>query len=347
MFISAPTLDDLLHKVFQKLLKQGISIASNQGSSKELIGVMLKLQNPLARLSRTESKGKVFSGLGELFWYLSGTNDLAFISYYLDQYKKATDDGKTIFGGYGPRLFFNRRIDQVSNVLHLLAKPGDTRRAVIQLFNAEDLVEHHKDIPCTCTLQFLRRGGQLHMVTYMRSNDAFIGLPHDIFAFTMLQEMLARKLGIEIGTYSHAVGSLHLYDRNEVQARTYLEEGWPSTSFHLPMPSMPLGDPWLHIAELSKAEGAIRRGNEFDLKQCKLPAYWKDVIRLLKIFRLGKSKLKSEVQKISGIKKSMSSEVYDIYIDTYFSRRSSKSTRTATPEQMPFEEFLASDVTNP
>ena len=43
------------------------------------------------------------------------------------------------------------------------------------------------------------------MLTYMRSNDAYWGLPHDVFAFTMLQEILARSLTLELGTYKHAV----------------------------------------------------------------------------------------------------------------------------------------------
>jgi thymidylate synthase len=37
------------------------------------------------------------------------------------------------------------------------------------------------------------------MVTTMRSNDAYLGLPHDVFCFTMLQEIIARSLGREIG----------------------------------------------------------------------------------------------------------------------------------------------------
>ena len=67
------------------------------------------------------------------------------------------------------------------------------------------------------------------MFTNMRSNDAFIGLPHDIFAFTMIQEIVARALKLEPGTYSHAVGSLHLYKTNRDAARKYLKEGWQST----------------------------------------------------------------------------------------------------------------------
>ena len=93
-------------------------------------------------------------------------------------------------------------------MLSLLRDKSTSRRAVIQVFDAVDLTKPHKDIPCTCTLQLLLRDRRLHMLASMRSNDVFKGLPHDVFAFTMLQEIMARSLGVEIGTYKHAVGSL-------------------------------------------------------------------------------------------------------------------------------------------
>lgn len=330
MFISALTLDDLLQKTLKKVLKRGIPIESGKGNSKELIGVILELQNPLARLSRSETKGKVFSGIGELLWYLSGKNDLNFIQYYITKYRESSDDGMTVYGGYGPRIYNMRGNDQISNVLKILSKPGDSRRAVIQLFNSEDIVEYHSDIPCTCILQFFRRNEKLHMVVYMRSNDVFLGLSHDIFAFTMLQEMMARKLNIALGKYRHTVGSLHLYDNQVNDALRYLNEGWQSTDPHLAMPPMPLEDPWQHIPALLNIESNIRLNQNSDLRSIVLPPYWKDFARLLTIFKHGQSNISTEIKKIYPIKRQMSSDVFDIYIDTYYSRRRARS--TSTPE---------------
>src|SRR5450759_4353018 len=128
-------------------------------------------------------------------------------------------------------------IRQIDNVINLLKKKSESRQAVIQLFDASDIVEVHKDIPCTCTLQFLIRQRRLNMITNMRSNDAFLGLPHDIFAFTMLQEIIARTLGVEMGTYKHAVGSLHLYDKNRNSAQQFLDEGWQLSLIHISEPT--------------------------------------------------------------------------------------------------------------
>src|SRR5690349_7818730 len=119
MHISRPTVDDLLQTVIRRLLKSKNRIKPSRGAATELSGVLLEITNPRARLSRSEVRGRLFSCLGELLWYLSKTNDLSFITYYVDHYHEESEDGRTIYGGYGPRLFDMRGQDQVSNVLSL------------------------------------------------------------------------------------------------------------------------------------------------------------------------------------------------------------------------------------
>ena len=247
MYVAARTLDDLLRDILQRLLKSRNHIDPSKGPATELTGVLLKLANPRARLSRTESKGTVFSCLGELLWYLAGTNELKFIQHYIPDYWRFSDDHKTVYGGYGPRLLGkNGWPNQLHNIIDLLKKRPESRQAVIQLFDAKDILRYHEDIPCTCTLQFMIRQHRLHMFTNMRSNDAFLGLPHDIFSFTMLQEIIARSIGIELGTYKHAVGSLHLYCANRDKAIQYVSEAVQPT-LEISMPEMPRGDPWPSI----------------------------------------------------------------------------------------------------
>lgn len=317
MYISADTLDDLLVKVFRRLLRKSGSVEINptKGAATELNGVLLQLRDPRARLSRTEQKGTIFSCLGELLWYLSGSDKLDFIRYYIARYDKSSDDGSTIFGAYGPRLFTPSGINQVENVIKLLRAHPESRRAVIQLFRAEDLAEdlrsRREDLPCTCTLQFTVRKHRLHMLAMMRSNDAYMGLPHDIFAFTMLQEIIARSLQVELGWYKHAVGSLHLYSANTEQAQSYIDEGFQE---RIPMPPMPLGDPWSSIKEVLAAESAIR--SDKHLPKLELEPYWADIVRLLQVFKWSKPPAaRGSKERIVIIKNQMSSSVYENYIN--------------------------------
>lgn len=309
MYLVADTLDDLLRRVLRKLLRSPDVIRPSRGQAREIAGIFLKLENPKARLSRTESKGKLFSALGELLWYLAKTNGLAFINYYLSAYAEESDDGETVYGGYGPRLFDMRGHDQVANVIAGLRKSPDSRRAVVQLFDAADLAKRRAEIPCTCTLQFMIRRRRLHMFTYMRSNDAYLGLPHDVFAFTMLQEIVARSLNVGLGAYHHTVGSLHLYDKHRELAKLYLKEGWQSTS---EMPSMPKGSPWKAIRALVKAERVIRTKKNARTRAARnLPPYWRDLVTLLQIYRYSTDRRPSELPKLQS---QLSTNVYDTYI---------------------------------
>jgi thymidylate synthase len=309
MYIAEETLDDLLFALISRLLESKDEITASRGKLTELTGVLLELTNPLARLSRTERKTHVFSSLGELLWYLSGSNEVAFITYYVKRYAQESDDGKTIHGAYGPRLLhMEGKYNQIANVITLLKNKPTSRRAVIQLFDAADIAEEHKEIPCTCTLQFALRNGHLQMFTYMRSNDAFIGLPHDVFAFTMIQELIARTLNVGLGTYKHAVGSLHLYDSDRKAAEQYLREGYQA---RIAMPAMPSGDPWESVAAVLRAERQLRQGVNVDISGMGLAPYWQDVIRLLQVFAHAKMKNEKE---IAVIAKEMTSPVFKPYI---------------------------------
>lgn len=324
VFIEADTLDDVLHRVLPILIKTKLRIRTSSGPTAELRFVLLKITNPRARLSRSEMRGRLFSCLGELMWYLAGTNSLEFIKYYIKDYTKYSDDGSTIHGGYGPRLFRMRRNDQVSNVIALLGKRPTSRRAVIQLFDSSDIAKPRKDIPCTCTLQFMIRDGRLDMLTSMRSNDAFLGLPHDVFAFTMFQELIGRSLGVRIGCYHHVVGSLHLYEKHRLKAHRYLKEGWQPTA---EMPPMPSGDPWSSIDRVLKAESQIREGRGIVVDSLGISPYWTDIVRLLQIYRNSRYGSRREIERLKG---RMSSRIYDPYIEskTRVSMKQSKRKRS-------------------
>jgi thymidylate synthase len=281
--LSRDSIDDLLRDVIELAVGEGIQISPSKGDALDLVGVQLALAQPRARISRTETRGRVFSALGELAWYLSGSNDIDFIEYYLRYYSDLDEHGKA-HGGYGPRLFGSPgAAGQVHSIVEALRRSPHTRKAVIQLFDHEDLVGDHLDIPCTCTLQFLVRNEQLDLVTYMRSNDIHKGMPHDLFSFTMIQELVARSIGVDLGTYYHFVGSLHLYESDIGKARRFLSEGWQSS---MPMEAMPDGDPWGYVADFLSIERELRLDGYSGSAVPSIHPYWDDLARLLAIYRL-------------------------------------------------------------
>ena len=303
----ASTLDDLCRKVLPFLLKGADATQPSRNPAHERRGVLLELRNPRARLSRTETRGKPFSCLGELLWYLSRDNRLEFIEYYIDRYKNESEDGETVHGGYGPRLFAHPSHDQVRTLIENLRQRPDTRRAVLQIFEPSDTARRHKEVPCTLAMQFALRQNKLDLMVTMRSQDAYMGLHHDIFCFTMLQEMVARSVNAEIGEYKQFVGSLHLYDEHRVRTEQYLAEAVQKT---VAMPPMPLGDPWPAINQILEAEAEIRAGRAIPPTVRKLNPYWLDLVHLLQIFAAS-----GDATKIRRLKAALSFKGYSAYVD--------------------------------
>lgn len=333
MRIVAQTLDDLCRKAYRALLKGAQPTNPSRDPAHERTGVLLELRNPRARLSRTETRGKVFSCLGELLWYLSRDNRLEFITYYIKEYEKESQDGETIYGGYGRRLFAHSSHNQVRTLIETLRHKdrSDTRRAVLQIFEAADTEGNHtpsrrREVPCTLALQFLLRSGRLGLYATMRSQDAYKGLPHDIFCFTMLQEIIARSVGAELGEYKQFVGSLHLYDKDRPLAEQYVAEDVQQT---IPMPPMPHGDPWPAIAVLLDAEAQIRAGLPPARATASLSPYWMDLVRLLQIFAGG------DQARHRRLRSAMAFTGFNVYIDG----RNNAKPRPPQPPRQPLLPF--------
>ena len=90
------------------------------------------------------------------------------------------------------------------------------------VFQPEDTARESKDIPCTYGLSFLVRENQLHVTTIMRSNNAWTLLPYNVFEFTLLAEIVASRVHVPLGSYTHHCISLHLYENDFTAAEKWL-----------------------------------------------------------------------------------------------------------------------------
>ena len=97
----------------------------------------------------------------------------------------------------------------------------------------------------------------------------------------MLQEIMACRLNLELGTYFQYVGSMHIYEDKCEAVRNYIDEGHHRIE---EMPKMPTGDPTCAIQTILDAEAEIRHGNEIEPTTVTQDDYWVDLIRLLQLF---------------------------------------------------------------
>jgi thymidylate synthase len=196
----------------------------------EVLGFHAELTDPRRRLIDVPGRNiNPAFAVAEALWILSGSDD-PWIYEYNRALRRYADDG-ILQGAYGPRIRRWRGvIDQLDHVRRLLIRDPDSRQAVIQLFDPERDTRGYRDVPCTLGYRFFVRDRRLQMHTTMRSQDLWLGLPYDIFTTTLLQELLAGWLGVEVGAYHHHVDSLHLYEANRSEAMSLPSAPEPSWS---------------------------------------------------------------------------------------------------------------------
>jgi thymidylate synthase len=100
-----------------------------------------------------------------------------------------------------------------------------SRRNVITTWNAADM--NCPDCPITnchgTVIQaFVDSWKQLHLVTYQRSADAVVGVPHNWFQYWAFLVWLASLTGKGVGSLTWVGGDVHLYDVHEALAREML-----------------------------------------------------------------------------------------------------------------------------
>ncbi|WP_433235594.1 thymidylate synthase [Streptosporangium sp. CA-135522] len=217
--ISGETIADLFTSAVTMTMK-GQKVSPRGMATRELLDVRLLLAQPRARLllaPHARVLNTAFA-VAESVWILSGSDDPWIYGFNSRLRQYAEDDG-ILRGAYGPRMRrWDGHVDQLAQALATLRGDPDSRRAVIQLYDPARDAGGHRDVPCTLGYRFHLRHGRLDMVTTMRSNDLWTGFPYDVFAATILHELMAGWLGAELGTYRHHVDSLHLYERDLEQA---------------------------------------------------------------------------------------------------------------------------------
>ena len=224
------SLDDLLNATYCDILENGVSISSKRGANIEITQFAATLLNPRIRTSMSLDRKLVKSKFAEFAWYLSKDKDKNFIKPYISAYDQEEQQNDKILGAYGPKIFGSSDDgqSQYERIIDQIVKRNTTKQAYIAISDSEDYkfrAEKFASPPCTIGLHFYVRNAKLNLTAYMRSNDAYLGLPHDLFCFTMLQELVSLRTNTALGVYTHCATSMHVYETHQQKIKDYLDEG--------------------------------------------------------------------------------------------------------------------------
>ncbi len=154
--------------------------------------------------------------LFEALWIIGGRRDVKFLTQFNSRMGEYSDDGEVFHAAYGYRLRHQQSVDQIKTAIQMLARDPDSRRVVLQIWDTNlDLGTATKDTPCNDLIMLKVRDGKLNMTIANRSNDVIWGAyGANAVHFSMLQEYIADKLGLDVGVYNQVSDSYHVYTDN-------------------------------------------------------------------------------------------------------------------------------------
>ena len=124
-----------------------------------------------------------------------------------------------LFGYY----YDGRVMNQVDELIDKLRSEPNSRRAqAITWYPNIDLRSNAP--PCLQRIQCLVRDGRLNMSVDFRSNDCLSAMGQNMYALVILQEVIANKLGIPVGRYTHYITCPHLYFKRDAEELNTLRE---------------------------------------------------------------------------------------------------------------------------
>lgn len=211
--------DQTYIEILKKIMKEGIEETSalQKVKTRSLPGIHFshdieKDGFPILTLRKIPIK--LF--IAEQIWFISGARKP---DDFLRDYTKIWDaftnpnDVVTVAYGYRWRKHFGR--DQIRKLVELLQKEPLSRHGVVVAWDPKSdglsLIKK-ANVPCPFSFVVNIIGGRLNLHNIVRSNDMYLGAPTDIAGFALLQCILAQKLKVKVGIYSHSISNAHVYE---------------------------------------------------------------------------------------------------------------------------------------
>lgn len=237
------TFDKIYQTMISDIMTKGISeISKRQGvATKALPGLTFSIDIekegfPLLTLRKIPIK--MFTA--EQIWFISGARKPEdFLRNFTKVWDAFTNPGDVVTVAYGYRWRKHFGRDQLGKLIDLLTEDPSSRHGVVVTWDpGQDGLGGitKKNVPCPYSFTVMIIGGKLHLHNIVRSNDMILGFPHDVAGFALLQCILAKRLGVKPGTYTHTISNAHIYDSHYEGARELMKRPADHAKITLTLP---------------------------------------------------------------------------------------------------------------
>ncbi len=211
------------------VLTYGEDISPRGKKTKEILHrtVRVNMMQPVLTVKQRKLSYQFMAA--EAYWILSGSNKVEDIAPFNKHIANFSDDGETFYGAYGPKV-----VEQLPYVVDKLKSDPDTRQAGLTIWRENP--PETKDVPCTITIFFNIRKNKVNCHVFMRSSDIWLGLPYDVFNFSMITYLVCARLNEGFAKYAPGelnltAASSHLYEPNFEAAENCVNKFTPSQPY--------------------------------------------------------------------------------------------------------------------
>ncbi len=191
----------------------------------------LKNEFPVMTLRRTAFK----SAVDELLWiWQKKSNNIRDLKSHI--WDSWADENGSIGKAYGYQLGVKHRykegeFDQVDRVIYDLKHNPQSRRIMTNIYVHADLNEMNL-YPCAYSVTFNVSGKTLNCILNQRSQDMLTANNWNVVQYAVLEHMVARVAGLEVGELVHVIADAHIYDRHiPIVKEMLLKPEYPAPKF--------------------------------------------------------------------------------------------------------------------
>ncbi len=235
--------DQTYQEMLRSILDTGIREKNNRTGHETAALPGLTFQHDIEKdgfplLTLRKIPTKMF--IAEQVWFISGARKPAdFLRKYTKIWDLFTNPGDVVTVAYGYRWRKHFGRDQLGLLVKLLESDPSSRHGVIVTWDpTSDGLGGvaKKNVPCPYTFTVGIIGGRLHLHNVVRSNDMVLGCPADVAGFALLQMILAERLGVKPGIYTHTISNAHIYDNHYDAAREMILRPNVHAPIHIKIP---------------------------------------------------------------------------------------------------------------